>query len=189
MMTNRRLLTGLIAAALALSLPLFSGCDTGSPGPVFADNGVRSTTFTPRANQFSINTDGDIATYVRQTTQLNEEIVDHGVVLLYARCDLIVAGGQGTWAALPYTQGIEVEGDEFPYVDFTITYSYSFEPGNLYLDVISSAYQLFFSDFYADAYIPDNIPFRLVTIPPGAQIEGVDYSRYEAVRHAYGLSD
>jgi hypothetical protein len=183
MMTHRRLLTGFIAAALALSLPFVSGCDTGSPGPVFADNGVRSTTFTPRANQFSVTPAEDIATYELQTAQLTEEIVDHGVVLLYARGDLIIAGETATWAALPYAQGIEtVEGDGTR-LRYTITYAYSFEPDWLVLDIISSRINS------VRAFIPDDIPFRLVTIPPGQQLEGIDYSRYEAVRQAYGLSD
>jgi hypothetical protein len=147
--------------------------------------GIRVETFTPRANQFAVTADRDVATFERQSQILTSAAVDHGVVLLYARGDLIFLGESGTWAALPYTQGIERFDEELElvYVDFTITYTYSFEPGWLIIDVVSSALGV------VEDFIPDNIPFRLVTIEPGSFIEGVDYSRYEAVREAYGLAD
>jgi hypothetical protein len=176
---------GLVLAALLIALPFMSGCDTTTPDPIFADGGVRSQTFTPRANQFTINTPGDIATFERSTNLLTPRVVDEGVVLLYARGDLILDGGEGEWTALPYTQGIEAIGDDgVPYVDFTITYAYSFGVERLYLDVISSALGL------VDGYVPDNIPFRLVTIAPGTpRVEGVNYASYAEVAAAYGLAE
>lgn len=184
-MSFSRMSSGLGLGALLLVLPIMAGCDTTSPDPVYADTGVQVSTFTPSANQFTVNSAADIATYERQTSQLSNSVVDGGVVLLYARGDLIFIGGgaEGTWTALPYTQGIEAVGsDGVPYVDYTITYSYSYGVNRLYLDVISSAAGL------VEDYIPANIPFRLVTIPPGAPlIQGIDLSNYDEVEAAYGL--
>lgn len=182
-MILQRLLTGGVAAAVLFLVPALSGCDGAPPGPDFPDIGVRVETFTPRASDFSVNANRDIATYERQSQLLTPTVVNDGVVLLYARGDLIFVGATGTWTALPFTQGIEAVGaDGVPYVDFTITYTYSFEPGWLFIDVISSAVGV------VEEFIPDNIPFRLVTIEPGAFIEGVDHSRFEAVQEAYGLA-
>jgi energy-coupling factor transporter ATP-binding protein EcfA2 len=117
-------LAGTVAASLFLLVPMLSGCDGGSPGPDFPDMGIRVETFTPRANQFAVTADRDVATFERQSQILTSAAVDHGVVLLYARGDLIFLGESGTWAALPYTQGIERFDEELElvYVDFTITF-------------------------------------------------------------------
>lgn len=168
-------------ACLLLGAALFvTGCDVTSSGPVY-DNGVRSQEFVPRANQFTINSAGDIATFETTSNLLTTAIVDRGVVLLYARGDLVVIGGESTWTPLPYTQGIEPPSGE-PYVDITITYTYAFDVNRLYLDVISSAVDM------VEDYIPHNIPFRLVTIPPGtAGMDTVDFTKYADVAAAYGL--
>jgi hypothetical protein len=174
-----------VVAVLALLLPFTTGCDTSTPGPIYGDSGVRSQTFTPQANQFVVNVDGEIASYERTSNLLTPSVVEDGMVLLYARGDLVVVGGSGTWTALPYTQGIEAQmPDGTYYVDYTITYTYAFGIDRLYIDVISSAAGL------VEDFIPNNIPFRLVTIAPGtAMIPGIDYSNYDEVAAAYGLAD
>lgn len=187
-MTLRRFLTPALAVVLLAAAPVLTGCDTTTPGgPTFADIGIRTVNFTVRANDFDVNADGDIATYQRtNVSTLTERVVDEGVVLLYASGDLIFVGGgaSSTWTALPYTQGIEAVGDDgVPYVDYTITYGYSFEPGNLYIDVISSAVGL------VEDFLPHNVAFRLVTIPPDAPRLDVDLTDYDAVVRAYGLDD
>lgn len=186
MLISPRRSTGLLLAALLVALPFVSGCDTTTPSPVFADGGVRSETFSPRFGQFTVNQPGDVASYDRSSNLLTAAVVDDGAVLLYARGDLIFVGGgaEGTWTALPYTQGIEAEGPDFPFVDFTVTYTYSFDVNRIYIDVISSAIGL------VEDYIPDNVPFRLVTIAPGTpRVDGVDYANFAEVAAAYGLAE
>lgn len=192
-----------VLAFLLLGATLFIiGCDVTSSDPVY-DNGVRSQEFTPRGGEFYINTTGDIATFETTSSLLTPAIVDRGVVLLYARGDLVMIGGAGTWMPLPYTQGIEPPSGE-PYVDITITYTYAFEVNRLYLDVVSSAFDMVYD------YVPNSnpngssgpycnqnpnqapnqycIPFRLVTIPPGtAGMDSVDFTNYAEVAAAYGL--
>lgn len=191
-MAARSRLLPLLALALGLFVaPLsLTGCDTTSTdGPVFVDTGVRSTTFVPRRQDFAVNTTGDVATLERASSQLTRSVVDDGLVLLYARGDLLIEGAQDTWVALPYTQGIEGVGpNNVPFVDFTISYVYSFGVNRLFVDVISSARIL---DTQEGArYIPDGIPFRLVTIPGSvARATAVDFSDYEAVRRTFGLEE
>jgi hypothetical protein len=175
-----------LGAALLVLVPFYSGCDT-SPGPVFADTGVRSTTFTVHGNQWSLYSNETVATHHRQTNQITQDVVSGGVVLLYAGGELIFSGPgvEDTWTALPYTQGIENVGlDGVPYVDYTVTYTYSFGANNLYIDIVSSG------EWTVDDHVPSRSEFRLVTIPPGAaNMVAVDYSDYEAVKRAFGLQD
>lgn len=173
--------------ALFASATLFAGCDSDDLDN--RDNGVRVATFTIDENEFVLNDAeelADIASYERRFDILTPAAVDGGVVLLYAEGDLVFGRdtGAGTWVALPYAEGVEGVQDGVPFVDFTITYTYSFEPDFLYFDVISSAQGL------VSDYIPDNQLMRLVTIPgTGFAARGIDYSDYNAVKEAYNLPD
>lgn len=170
-----------ILAVLLFGATLFgiSGCDVTSSNPVY-DNGVRTQEFTPRSTDFFVNESSDIAWYEWTTNLLTPAVVDRGMVLLYARGDLVIIGEDNTWTALPFTQGIE-PADGGAYVDFTITYTYAFDVDLLYLSVISSAVGL------VDDYIPSGIPFRLVTIPPGTHMEGINLAQYADVAAAFNL--
>ena len=117
-----------------------------------------------------------------------------------------------TWAALPLTRsfdqnvvGVDDNGDtvEVPVVGYTASYEYSFDNGDLYFDVVSSAPASDFSDdptFLFDAIVPQradgtsrSIDLRLVTIPNELYLTGagarIDLRDYEAVKTAYGLAD
>ncbi len=177
----------LVLGLLAL-LFVLAGCDSDPDGPVFADGGVRVETFFVQERDFDLNREGDIATYVYSSDLLGPDVVNNGAVIVEARGDLIFVGtgANQTWAGLPFSQGVEVLDDEgFPYVEFTVTYGYSYAVGALYLDVVTSAPDA----STTEPYIPDDVEFKLTTISGGAFIRGLDHTDLEAVKQAYGLPD
>lgn len=111
---------------------------------------------------------------------------DGALVLLYADGELVFENGAGTWTALPITVAYEAtDTGGVPYVDYTVTYSYSYDDGDLYFDVLSSAAL----DF--DTVLPQEVFCRLVVAPADALLgkTGLDYTNYEAVRRAFNLPD
>ena len=128
------------------------------------------------------------------------EAGDGALVVAYIDSELVldVEGTGQTFSALPLTRGyegqpilVDEDGDgtpeEIPYVDFTVTYEYSFDNEDFYFDVSSSA-PLEWGDF-----LPREIDLRVVSIPAdvyyaraGARIDMRDY---EAVKQAFNLPD
>lgn len=172
------------------------GCDTDDlDDRGFDDNGVRSVTFTLNDSDFDfdfdLRTDGLEAQYEsRRFPELSPNVVDEGVVLLYA-ADVVDQDGlrRRGWTALPLTLGFDDDNDFF--VDYTIATTYTFDIDRLYVNLVAS------NDFGEDQFaltdaVLDNVErvdFRLVTIPGGGFARGIDYSDYEAVKQAYNLPD
>ena len=166
-------------------LPLASGCDVyNSRDVVVVGNDIIVRTFFVEGDDFAVSDDQLVGSYARDVDELTTDVVDDGAVLLYADGSLFLSGGAGTWTALPVTIGIDEDDDLF--IDYTVSFTYSFDIGDLYIDVISS-----------DTIYPfENLPraeYKLVMIPGdlfvGNAKAGIDYTDYEAVKRAYNLPD
>lgn len=194
-------MTRLSLPVLALALTL-SACDysvndgpAGPPGPpgnteVF----VRTFELSEFSRRFS---DSDMEVqYQDAFSALTEDVVDYGMVLVYAFDawdeDGLVREG---WTPLPQTFGVDIPdstgvGDGF--VDYTLTTTFTADIGRLYVNLLASdIYTL--GELRDSGYIADleRVTFRLVGIPGDrtARRAGVDWSDYEAVRKAYNLPE
>ncbi|MEL6771323.1 MAG: hypothetical protein AAFP18_09695 [Bacteroidota bacterium] len=139
----------LLLPLLALALV---GCDysvnsdVGPPGPPGRDGfdgrdgqdaEVLVFTFTFDGGDLAISEDGRSAFAQVEVDDLTLDIVDYGVVLAYADGGLLRAEDAGiTWTALPLTLGEQADDDID--VDYTLTYSFSYEVGNFYIDLFAS---------------------------------------------------
>ena len=213
----RSLLSALAFAALAFSA---SGCDTTDDTAlnVFVvdldfDNQRYDVSNDTRVASFDARdarvTRGDLGSALRT-------VGDGALVMLYIDVEQVqdVDGAQDgtTWSALPLTRSFEElvladDGDgntiEIPVVGYTASYEYSFDNGDLYFDVVSSAPASDFSDDSTELFdfiVPQradgtsrDVRLRLVTIPDELFFTGagarIDLRDYEAVKAAYGLPD
>jgi hypothetical protein len=189
------LLLPLLAAALVTS----AGCDfSEDDDPIFVDSDIVYVDFSLDSDDYVLNSEGLVATFESSDIDDDDEReavedalagADEGaLVLLYVEGSLLFGdGAEDTWAALPVTQAYEAVGDDgVPYVDYTVTYSYSYGDSDLYLDALSSAVL----DF--DTIFPeDRIDFRLVAAPASRAVAlaGVNLRDYEAVRQAFALPE
>lgn len=170
-MTRSRFLVALFAFSL-VALP---ACDTDD---LFFRNEVFTVVFSFDGSDL-VERDDYAAYYQRAVNGLSEAYTEDGAVLLYADGALIDEADAGvTWTALPLTVGVDEDDDG--QVDYTVTVSYSFEPGFVYVDLLGSA-PLDFPNV-------ERIDIRAVFIPGGVAFQaGVDHSSLEAVVEAYGL--
>lgn len=195
-----------LLASLALLLSV-SACDTYYED----DRGdVIVVDFTLDGDGYEVSDDGLVASFDTDDVELSSdrdglrlalrEAGDGALVAAYIDTELVldVSGTGQTYSALPLTRGyegqpilIDEDGDgtpeEIPYVDFTVTYEYSFDNQDFYFDVTSSA------PLDWESFLPREIDMRVVTIPAdvyyaraGARI---DLRDYEAVKAAFGLPD
>jgi hypothetical protein len=203
---------------LSLALPALAlvatGCDSYSNDTV--GNVIDVVSFSMDVDDAIISADGFTATFASDDVQddtaqnLIEEILDEsnvttdGLVMLYAEDDLFIGPSSGSvtrWAALPYTEGFEnVLIDGTPYVDLTLTYTYSFDAGdpgtvddgNLYFDVVSSAASVDFVTFLRDRLQGDRIRLKLVAIPrqlfDDSGLRAGDLNNFETVRRTFNLA-
>jgi len=203
---------------LLLALPAFaliaSGCDTVLDND--GGNVVDVVSFLVRVDDGITSGDGLTTTFASDDLQdatarnLIEEILDEsavttdGVVLLYAEDDLFLGTASGDvtrWAALPYTEAFEsIDVDGIPYVDLTLTYTYSFDAGaagtaddgNLYFDIVSSAANVDINTFLRDRLETDRFRLRLVAIPrglfDGSGLGLSDLQNYETVRRTFDIA-
>ena len=194
----RRMRRSLTALALVALLSL-AACDLtdDDDGPIIVDSDIVYVDFSFDGDEYRLSEDGLIASFESDDIDDRDErdaiaaalsgAADGALVLLYVDGSLLFGdGGDGTWAALPVTQAYEAVGsDGVPYVDYTITYAYSFDDADLYFDAFSSA-QLDWEDAF-----PSLIDFRLVTAPASAFATAgrVDVRDYEAVRQVLGLPE
>ena len=202
----RSLLSLLALAAFVVSA---SGCDTTEIYEARATYVDFRLDTSDRDNR--ISDDGRIASFddddvtssddQRRLKNALARAGDGALVVAYINSDLLFSGsttGQ-TYSALPLTRGYEalldLDGDgtgETPTVDFTIAYEYSFDNGNFYFDVTSSADLFTISQNDIDNLVPDNIDFRVVTLPASAANRAgarIDLTDYQAVKEAYNLPD
>jgi hypothetical protein len=146
------------------------------------------------------------------------EAGDGALVALYIDNQLVnesEEADQTTYTALPLSRGFDqlvlgdtdADGqidDPVNVVGYTASYEYSFDNGDLYFDVVSSAPSSDFStnpavlfDFIAPQVRIDGVPqglselrFRLVTVPADEfNKKPVDLTDYAAVAAAYNLPD
>jgi hypothetical protein len=189
----------LAALALAALLPL-AACDFSDDddGPIVGDSDIVYVDFSFDGDEYRVSEDGLIASFESDEIDDADEreavqdalagANDGALVLLYVDGELVFgAGGAGTWTALPITQAFE-NPDE-PFVDYTVTYSYSYDDADLYFDAFTSA-----EDPPLDwsTAFPSRIFFRLVTAPAYAFARAgahVDTRDYEAVRRALALPE
>ena len=169
---------------LPLSLSLFlgvAGCDAGDHDHDVIGNDVVVVNFSFDGSDLDVNTDATVGSYQRSVSAITDDIFDEGAVLLYADGELILDGGAGTWTALPVTQGVDLDDDLI--VDYTLTFTYSYDVGDLYVDIISSATGTVFEDL-------PRTDFKLIVIAggPSGTLRGVDRTNYEAVRQALGIA-
>lgn len=190
----------LLLLAVLGSVVALGGCDFGDDDDFIPDTGSEAVyvDFSFDGDEYIPSEDGRIASF--ESSQISDADerdavedalagADEGaIVLLYADGSLLFENGEGTWTALPATVGYEnVGNDDVPYVDFTVTYSYSYDDQDLYFDAFSSARlgELF------DDILPSQLDFRLVTLP-ASELRvnaGLDLNDYEAVRRAYALPE
>ena len=171
------------ATVLAGILVLSAGCDNYQDIVVIG-NDIIVRNFSFDGSDLDVSDDGTISTYHREVSELNSDVADDGAVLLYADGALFFgSGGAGTWTALPATVGVDEDGDEF--IDYSISYSFSYDIQDLYIDLIGSS-PLDFGDL-------PNTDFRLVLIPGnlfvGNAKAGIDYTNYADVMRAYGVDE
>ncbi|HLT48505.1 MAG TPA: hypothetical protein VK002_14820 [Rubricoccaceae bacterium] len=166
---------------LPLLLPVVSGCDQHEDIVVIG-NDIIVRTFSVSGDDLTISNDNLVGSYHREVPEMTADVVDDGAVLLYADGSLLLSGGGGTWTALPFSIGVDEDGDLF--VDYTVSFTYSYDLQDLYIDVVASDTIYPFEDLPRTEY-------KLVLIPGDLFVSsaksGLDYSDYEAVRQAYGL--
>ncbi len=170
-------------AALSGTLLFSAGCDNYQDVVVIG-NDIFVVNFSFDGGDLDVSDDGTIGSYHRSVSELNSDVADDGAVLLYGDGELLFgSGGSGTWTALPVTVGVDEDGDE--YIDYSLTYSYSYDIQDLYVDLIASSPL----DFSGHA----RTDFRLVLIPGNLYVgnarAGIDYSNYDAVMQAYGAAE
>ena len=227
-------LLSLLLAALALGACDSSNYDDGYDDGYYdgqgnaPTNGATFVDFTLDAQIYAVGDDRRTATYesdnidsgtVRATVERALATAGDGaLVALYIDSRLVadsaLFGGTATpYSALPVSRGFEqlvlTEGpngttNTVNVVGYTASYEYSFDNGDLYFDVVSSAPA---SDFSADPTVlfdfitpqeqargvrqgADVLRFRLVTVPAtrGSR-PAVDMTDYAAVKAAYNLPD
>ena len=218
-MPLRSTLAALAAASVLLAA---SGCDTTDDTAL----SVFVADFNFDNRDYAVSADSRVATFDARDARVTRGSLtdalrtagDGALVMLYINVEQVqdVDGAEGnvTWSALPLTRAYEelvlasdAEGGtvEVPVVGYTSSYEYSFDNGDLYFDVVSSAPATDFdSDPRAlfDFLVPQRadgasstVDLRLVTIPDelffvdGRASARVDLRDYDAVKAAYGLPD
>lgn len=211
----------LAALAAAVLLVAASGCDTTDDTSLNVF--VVDLNFDNR--DYAVSNDTRVATFDARDARVTRGSLDDALrtagdgalVMLYIDVEQVqdVDGAEGnvTWTALPITRAYEelvLAADdtgatiEIPVVGYTSSYEYSFDNGDLYFDVVSSARADEFGDPRAlfDFLVPQRadgtsstVDLRLVTIPnelyfvDGRAGARVDLRDYQAVKAAYGLPD
>ncbi len=192
-----RLRTPLLLALL-VSAGLFAGCDNDDLDDRDFDNDIRVETFDLSGFGRDFSTSGNEVQYDDAFSQLTEDAVDGGIVLLYAS-DVISENGlrRDGWTALPVTLGFDIEdpdgGEPDGFIDYTLTTTYTYDVGRLYVNLVASdAFTIDFLDETQGLLAEfEDIRFRLVVLPGngGGFARGIDYADYEAVKQAYNLPD
>lgn len=178
MTTQSRLRLSSVLLAAAMLVPM-AGCDTVSDTQRLPE--AFSMTFSFTGNQMVVRDDGHSAYYERTVNGLTREYVEEGLVLLYADGGLLDPADAGqTWTALPLTVGIDENGDGF--VDYTVTYTFSFAIQRVYVDILGSSPLNFGGIGRTDVravFIPGRLANQMAST--------VDLQSYQAVAEALGL--
>ena len=211
-MTSARHFT-LFALGLLGLLFVFAGCDSDDlddrNNGVIVDNDIRVFTFTLNdqdrgefrfdrvfsTSEDEVQYETDSQFYPQLAALLTERTVNQGVVLLYIS-DVLSEDGlrRDGWTALPLTVGVDLPTEEFPdgdgLIDYTVTTTYTYGVGRLYVNVAASDV-ITIGELDADGRLDafEDLRLRLVALPGGGFNRGIDYSDYEAVKRAYNLPD
>ena len=131
---------------------------------------VYSSTITIKANDF-VAEDEFVSVANYGWDNLDEEVVDYGLVLGYIRFE-----GTTTWHALPYS---------IPFEDDLVNLRYYFDIDNFTLVLEGEVA----NNNQANANIFDRDVLRVIAIPPSEVIKtkGVDYRNYEQVKELYNI--
>lgn len=126
----------------------------------------------------------DFVANLRYTVPLvTSNVVANGAVLVFLR-DL-----ENTWAALPYTYGIEAPDQ--PVVDYTVSIGYAYDTGLIDVFVeASSSDDVVWDEILEDPLLGESRAIRFVIFD--SYIAGkndVDVTDYEALRKRYGLPE
>lgn len=179
---------------------------------------VRVVDFSLDGDDYRVSDDGFVASFesddIRSQSQRNalqtalRTAGDGAVVVAYIDTDLVIDSGNpsNAYSALPLTRaqdafvnfdlnndGTVSPGEGIPYVDYVLSYEYSFDNEDFYFDVVSSASG---NDFgggaraFFDAAIPLDVRLRVVSIPGEVfNKTSVDLTDYAAVRAAFNLPE
>ena len=184
-------LTSLTALALVAALS-FTACDTYTEQV----SDVYVADFSLDGDAYALSSDGRVASYESDDINSGSQrdavrralrsAGDGAVVMAYIDSELVldVTGTGQTYSALPITRGFEGGIDDVPFVDFIVTYEYSFDNEDFYFDFVSTA-AIDFSTF-----VPNSIDLRVVAIPATVfNKRSVDMTDYNAVKAAFNLPD
>lgn len=183
-------LTSLAALALAAVVTL-SACDSYEER-----TDVYLADFRLDGDAYTLSDDGRVASYESDDINSGSQrdavrralrsAGDGAIVMAYIDSEIVldVTGTGQTYSALPITRGFEGAIGDVPFVDFFVTYEYSFDNEDFYFDLVSTA-AIDFSTF-----VPNNIDLRVVAIPATVfNKRSVDMTDYNAVKEAFNLPD
>lgn len=133
---------------------------------------VYSSTITVRANDF-VSEDDFIAVADYGWDNLDEEMVDYGMVLGYIRFE-----GTTAWQALPFS---------IPFENDLVNLRYYFDVDTFSLVIEGEVA----GNNEVNAELFDRDILRVLAIPPEAIVrgKGIDYRNYEQISELYGLDD
>lgn len=218
----RALLTLLLLVGAGLSVSACdtydNGYDDGYTDGQSERPRVRVVDFELDGDDYAVSTDGFVASFESDDIRSQSERTaleaalrtagDGAIVVAYIDTELVIdtRGTGQTYSALPITRaqdafvefdvnndGTVSPGEGLLYVDYVLSYEYSFDNEDFYFDVVSSASG---NDFtggaraFFDAVIPLDVRLRVVTIPADLfNKTSVDLTDYNAVRAAFDLSE
>jgi len=158
----------LLSLSILLSFALFlTSCegDQGPAGPAGEDAEFTSITVTFTGAEAGIT--GSFSEYNIDVPEITQDIVDHGVVLVYLN-DSLNPEPEGRWILIPFAMIVE---------DITISFIYSYGVGTLSMVFNSSDAEWPFS---ADSY------YHLkIVILAGATQGGVNLGNFEEINPCY----
>lgn len=212
----------LLAAALPLTLVACDTYDGGYDDGFYDGQQdrprVRVVDFTLDGDRYDISDSTTVASFQDDDVRDSDDrsrlrtalrtAGDGALVVAYIDTRTVIdtqTGGQ-TFSALPLTRSqeafvsLDVNGDStispgegVPYVDYSLSYEYSFDNDNFYFDVVSSARGDGFpggARAFFDAVIPIDVNLRVVTVPADIiNKTTVDWTDYAAVKAAFNLPD
>jgi hypothetical protein len=162
-----------LLAALALVLTLVA-CDTAGYDDHVHESDALIISFNTDFRMADAALNGSVASVTYDVPDLTPRIVDGGVVLAYF-------WEQGTWTAMPYTYG--VDSQDLAAVDYTVSLGYAFATRTLEVFYEASTDQI---DL---AQLPDR-RIKVVLLDAAVALgKNLDYTDWNQVQEAYGLSD
>lgn len=157
---------------LLLSLLTISSCTIYDNDVEGEADTVYSSTITIRSNDF-VTEDEFISVADYGWDNLDEEIVDYGLVLGYIRFE-----GTTAWQALPFS---------VPFQNDLVNLRYSFDIDNFSLIIEGEVS----GNNQANEDLFDRDVLRVIAIPPSIIVKGkgIDYRNYNQISELYGINN